>query len=202
MLEERKSWTLQSRTEEGEFHHYVLKGAGRGSWWNGGWQDSDPEEAQKRLAVLNDIKALLISYIGLVLMDPSMFPQEHITYVFFSSYSFSLFSLSLTLPNQLETRRISRTRATTHPQLSTSSTDSSPIFRPSFSSQWSLTPFHTLRIKRSRIRTRWDPSPFAPTLGLPLTPKQARHRRRRKLSKHKRNWMERYFVGSAEFDGS
>ncbi|GAA5833631.1 hypothetical protein JCM3766R1_002595 [Sporobolomyces carnicolor] len=42
-------------------------------------KDSDPEEAKQRLGVLNDIKALLVSYIGLVLMDPSMFPQEHIT---------------------------------------------------------------------------------------------------------------------------
>ncbi|GAA5886450.1 hypothetical protein JCM16303_001413 [Sporobolomyces ruberrimus] len=42
-------------------------------------KDSDSEEAKKRLAVLNDIKALLVSYIGLVLMDPTMFPQDHIT---------------------------------------------------------------------------------------------------------------------------
>lgn len=30
----------------------------------------------KRVEVLNKIKALVISYLGLVLMDPSMFPQE------------------------------------------------------------------------------------------------------------------------------
>ncbi|GAA5912608.1 ubiquitin conjugation factor core domain-containing protein [Sporobolomyces salmoneus] len=42
-------------------------------------KDSDPEEAKKRLDVLNEIKALLVSYIGLVLMDSTMFPQDHIT---------------------------------------------------------------------------------------------------------------------------
>ncbi|GAA5952757.1 hypothetical protein JCM3765_002266 [Sporobolomyces pararoseus] len=42
-------------------------------------KESDPEEAKKRLEVLNEIKALLVSYIGLVLMDPTMFPQDHIT---------------------------------------------------------------------------------------------------------------------------
>ncbi|GAA6010598.1 hypothetical protein JCM11491_002989 [Sporobolomyces phaffii] len=42
-------------------------------------KDSDPEEAKKRLAVLNDVKALLVSYIGLVLIDSTMFPQDHIT---------------------------------------------------------------------------------------------------------------------------
>ncbi|GAA5985530.1 hypothetical protein JCM10908_007012 [Rhodotorula pacifica] len=42
-------------------------------------KDSDVAEAQKRLAGLSEIKALLVSYIGLVLQDPSMFPQEHIT---------------------------------------------------------------------------------------------------------------------------
>jgi ubiquitin conjugation factor E4 B len=42
-------------------------------------QDSDAAEAQKRLAGLAEIKALLVSYIGLVLQDPSMFPQDHIS---------------------------------------------------------------------------------------------------------------------------
>ncbi|GAA5912015.1 hypothetical protein JCM5296_007322 [Sporobolomyces johnsonii] len=42
-------------------------------------KDSDAEQAKKRLEVLNSIKALLVSYMGLVLMDPSMFPQDHIT---------------------------------------------------------------------------------------------------------------------------
>ncbi|GAA5919290.1 hypothetical protein JCM1841_006546, partial [Sporobolomyces salmonicolor] len=42
-------------------------------------KDSDAEQAKKRLEVLNSIKALLVSYMGLVLMDPTMFPQDHIT---------------------------------------------------------------------------------------------------------------------------
>ncbi|GAA6060451.1 hypothetical protein JCM10212_000044 [Sporobolomyces blumeae] len=42
-------------------------------------KDSDAEQSKKRLDVLNEIKALLVSYIGLVLIDPSMFPQDHIT---------------------------------------------------------------------------------------------------------------------------
>ncbi|GAA5956492.1 hypothetical protein JCM8115_000586 [Rhodotorula mucilaginosa] len=42
-------------------------------------KDSDAAEAQKRLAGLAEIKALLVSYIGLVLQDPSMFPQDHIS---------------------------------------------------------------------------------------------------------------------------
>ncbi|POY75438.1 hypothetical protein BMF94_1509 [Rhodotorula taiwanensis] len=42
-------------------------------------KDSDADEAQKRLAGLSQIKALLVSYIGLVLQDSTMFPQEHVT---------------------------------------------------------------------------------------------------------------------------
>lgn len=36
-------------------------------------------ELQRRLDVLNQVKALVVSYIGLVLADPSMFPQEHLS---------------------------------------------------------------------------------------------------------------------------
>ncbi|BGO95650.1 Ubiquitin conjugation factor E4 [Rhodotorula toruloides] len=42
-------------------------------------KDSDPQELQRRLDVLNQLKGLLVSYIGLVLMDPSMFPQDHVS---------------------------------------------------------------------------------------------------------------------------
>ncbi|BGP03526.1 E4 ubiquitin-protein ligase UFD2 [Rhodotorula toruloides] len=42
-------------------------------------KDSDPQEVQRRLDVLNQLKGLLVSYIGLVLMDPSMFPQDHVS---------------------------------------------------------------------------------------------------------------------------
>ncbi|GAA6057987.1 hypothetical protein JCM3770_004600 [Rhodotorula araucariae] len=42
-------------------------------------KDADPEEAKRRFEVLAQVKALLVSYIGLVLQDPTMFPQEHIT---------------------------------------------------------------------------------------------------------------------------
>lgn len=34
---------------------------------------------EKRLEVLNQIKALLVSYIGLVLTDSTMFPQDHVS---------------------------------------------------------------------------------------------------------------------------
>ncbi|GAA6034754.1 hypothetical protein JCM8097_001153 [Rhodosporidiobolus ruineniae] len=42
-------------------------------------KDSNPEEAAKRFAALDHVKQLVVSYLGLVLIDPSMFPQDHIT---------------------------------------------------------------------------------------------------------------------------
>ncbi|ORY88496.1 ubiquitin elongating factor core-domain-containing protein [Leucosporidium creatinivorum] len=42
-------------------------------------KNADATEYHKRLEALNQIKALLVSYIGLVLTDPSMFPQDHIS---------------------------------------------------------------------------------------------------------------------------
>ncbi|BGP43552.1 Ubiquitin conjugation factor E4 [Rhodotorula kratochvilovae] len=42
-------------------------------------KDADLEEAKRRFEVLAQVKALLVSYIGLVLQDSTMFPQEHIT---------------------------------------------------------------------------------------------------------------------------
>ncbi|GAA5939856.1 ubiquitin-ubiquitin ligase UFD2 [Sporobolomyces koalae] len=39
----------------------------------------DPQFVNQRIQVLNGIKSLLISYLGLVLIDPTMFPQDHIT---------------------------------------------------------------------------------------------------------------------------
>jgi len=44
-------------------------------------QDSDPDEAKKRFEVLAQVKALLVSYMGLVMQDSTMFPQDHITCV-------------------------------------------------------------------------------------------------------------------------
>ncbi|KAL8293009.1 hypothetical protein RQP46_000703 [Phenoliferia psychrophenolica] len=40
---------------------------------------ADPKEVAQRLEVLNTLKRLIISYLGLVLEDPTMFPQDHIT---------------------------------------------------------------------------------------------------------------------------
>ncbi|GJN94371.1 hypothetical protein Rhopal_007450-T1 [Rhodotorula paludigena] len=42
-------------------------------------KDADPEEAKKRLEALAQVKALLVSYMGLVLQDSSMFPQDHVS---------------------------------------------------------------------------------------------------------------------------
>ncbi|KAK4046180.1 Ubiquitin conjugation factor E4 [Microbotryomycetes sp. JL201] len=39
---------------------------------------SDSTEADRRLAALDSVKDLVVSYTGLVLLDPTMFPQEHI----------------------------------------------------------------------------------------------------------------------------
>ena len=43
-------------------------------------QDADLDEAKRRFEVLAQVKALLVSYIGLVLQDSTMFPQDHVTY--------------------------------------------------------------------------------------------------------------------------
>ncbi|GAA5900931.1 hypothetical protein JCM8208_007568 [Rhodotorula glutinis] len=42
-------------------------------------KDSDPDQAKKRFEVLAQVKALLVSYMGLVMQDSTMFPQDHIT---------------------------------------------------------------------------------------------------------------------------
>ncbi|KAM0790391.1 hypothetical protein ACM66B_003273 [Microbotryomycetes sp. NB124-2] len=39
---------------------------------------SDAAEADRRVSALDDVKSLIVSYIGLVLLDPTMFPQDHI----------------------------------------------------------------------------------------------------------------------------
>ncbi|GAA5820843.1 hypothetical protein JCM11251_001840 [Rhodosporidiobolus azoricus] len=44
-----------------------------------GKKDSNPTEAQKRIAALDHVKGLVVSYLGLVLMDSGMFPQDHIS---------------------------------------------------------------------------------------------------------------------------
>lgn len=41
-------------------------------------QAADPAEAQKRLDSLAAVKGLVVSYLGLVLSDPTMFPQDHV----------------------------------------------------------------------------------------------------------------------------
>ncbi|TNY19299.1 ubiquitin elongating factor core-domain-containing protein [Rhodotorula diobovata] len=42
-------------------------------------KDADLDEAKRRFEVLAQVKALLVSYIGLVLQDSTMFPQDHVT---------------------------------------------------------------------------------------------------------------------------
>ena len=42
-------------------------------------QASDPAEATRRLDSLTKVKSLVVSYLGLVLSDPTMFPQDHVT---------------------------------------------------------------------------------------------------------------------------
>lgn len=78
MLEEGEGRAVQSRCEKGE---ETSQPDGGHTLTSSAWspQDSDAAEAQKRLAGLAEIKALLVSYIGLVLQDPSMFPQDHIS---------------------------------------------------------------------------------------------------------------------------
>ncbi|KAK4705710.1 ubiquitin conjugation factor E4 B, partial [Phenoliferia sp. Uapishka_3] len=40
---------------------------------------ADPKEVAQRLEVLNTLKRLIVSYLGLILDDPTMFPQDHVT---------------------------------------------------------------------------------------------------------------------------
>ncbi len=42
-------------------------------------QAGDPAQATKRLESLTAVKGLIVSYLGLVLSDPTMFPQDHVT---------------------------------------------------------------------------------------------------------------------------
>lgn len=42
-------------------------------------QAGDLAEATKRLESLAVVKGLVVSYLGLVLSDPTMFPQDHVT---------------------------------------------------------------------------------------------------------------------------
>lgn len=59
-----------------------------------GGNSGNEQEKKKRLEVLDNVKGLVVSYMGLVLADPEMFPQDHVTLV---PFFFSRFFPDLTL---------------------------------------------------------------------------------------------------------
>ncbi|GAA5905285.1 hypothetical protein JCM6882_003736 [Rhodosporidiobolus microsporus] len=73
-----------------------------------GKKDSNPAEAQKRLAALDHVKGLVVSYLGLVLMETGMFPQDHIVTKPLGPVELSPFLLpSLPFPSTLSSQGLS-----------------------------------------------------------------------------------------------